>query len=195
MTTSNPNLGQGPGFPQTPGSEPEETSAARQPEAEGGAAAASQGLASRQPAQSQIVRRPELGQTLVMAAGVLMFVWGFLPWYSDPGGSANAWSTATIPGLVLTATWVPLLSLAIAVLLAIKAFGGGLPDRVGGFSWAQLAVMIGIFDVLITFGFLVANRSLGSFGTLSLGAGLILSFVTSLVMLAGAIIDHAGSRR
>ena len=126
-----------------------------------------------------------------MAAGVLMFVWGFLPWYSDPGGSANAWSTATVPGLVLTATWVPLLSLAIAVLVAIRAFGGGLPDRVWGFSWAQLAVMVGLFDVLITFGFLVANRSLGGFGTVSLGAGLILSFITALVMLAGAIFDHA----
>ena len=127
-----------------------------------------------------------------MAAGVLMFVWGFLPWYSDPGGSANAWSTTTIPGLVLTATWVPLLSLAIAVLVAIKAFGGGIPDRVWGFSWAQLSVVVGLFDVLITFGLLVANRSLGDFGSLSLGVGLILSFITALVMLAGAILDHAG---
>ena len=127
-----------------------------------------------------------------MAAGVLMFVWSFLPWYSDPGGSANAWSTTTIPGLVLTATWVPLLSLAIAILVAIKAFGRGLPDRVGGFSWAQLSVVVGLFDVLITFGLLVANRSLGDFGSLSLGVGLILSFITALVMLAGAILDHAG---
>jgi hypothetical protein len=139
-----------------------------------------------------MARRPELGQVLVMAAGVLMFVWGFLPWYSDPGGSANAWSTATVPGLVLTATWVPLLSMAIAIFEAIEVFGSGLPDRVWGFSWAQLAVMVGLFNVLITFGLLVANRSLGGFGTVSLGVGLILSFVTALVMLTGAILDHAG---
>jgi hypothetical protein len=132
-----------------------------------------------------------LGQILVMAAGVLIFVWSFVPWYSDPGGSANAWSTATIPGLVMTATWVPLLSLAIASLVAIKAFGSGIPDSVWGFSWAQLSAVVGLFDVLITFGFLVANRSLGSFGTLSLGVGLILSFITSLVILAGAILYHA----
>jgi hypothetical protein len=127
-----------------------------------------------------------------MAAGVLMFVWGFLPWYSDQGGSANAWSTATVPGLVLTATWVPLLSLAIAVLVAIKVFGSGLPDQVWGFGWAQLAAVVGVFDILITFGFLVANRSLGDVGTLSLGIGLILSFITSLVMLTGAILHHTG---
>jgi hypothetical protein len=137
-------------------------------------------------------REPTLGQIMVMAAGVLMFIWGFLAWYSSPGGSANAWSTSTIPGLALTATWVPLLSLAIAVLVAIKAFGSGLPDRVWGFSWAQLSVVVGFFDVLVTFGFLVANRSLGTIGTLSLGVGLILSFITALVMLAGAILDHAG---
>jgi len=135
--------------------------------------------------------KPTPGQIMVMAAGVLMFIWSFLAWYSSPTGSANAWSTATIPGLVLTATWVPLLSLAIAALVAIKALGS-LPDRVWGFSWAQLSVVVGLFDVLITFGFLVANRSLGSFGTLTLGAGLILSFITALVMLAGAILDHAG---
>jgi hypothetical protein len=137
-------------------------------------------------------REPTLGQIMVMAAGVLMFIWSFLAWYGSPGGSANAWSTTTIPGLVLTGTWVPLLSLAIAVLVAIKAFGSGLPDRVWGFSWAQLSVVVGFFDVLVTFGFLVANRSLGAIGTLSLGAGLILSFITALVMLAGAILDHAG---
>ena len=191
MATSSPNPGQGPGIPQTPRSEPEETSAARQPAAGPGAVAAGQGPASRQPTQSQMLRRPELGQVLVMASGVLMFVWGFLPWYSYQGGSANAWSTATLPGLVLTATWVPLLSLVIAVFVAIKAFGG-FSDRVWGFSWAQLAVMVGLFNVLITFGFLVANRSLGGFGALNLGTGLVLSFITSLIMLAGAVLDHAG---
>ena len=49
-----------------------------------------------------------------------------------------------------------------------------------------------LFDVLVTFGLLVANRSLGDFGSLSLGVGLILSFITALVMVAGAILDHAG---
>ena len=132
------------------------------------------------------------GQMLVMAAGVLMFIWGFLDWYSSPGQGFNAWSANTIPGLVLTATWVPLLSLAIAVLVGIRSFGSGLPDRVWGFSWAQLSVVVGLFDVLITFGFLVANRSVGGFGSLNLGVGLILSFITALVMLAGAILDQAG---
>lgn len=133
-----------------------------------------------------------LGQVLVMAAGVLLFIWSFLDWYSTPGQGFNAWSGSTIPGLVLTATWVPLLSLAIALLVGIKAFGSGLPDRVWSFSWAQLSVVVGLFDVLITFGFLVANRSVGGFGSLDLGVGLILSFITALVMLAGAILDQAG---
>jgi hypothetical protein len=132
------------------------------------------------------------GQIIVMACGLLMFIWSFLDWYSADGAGANAWSTTTFPGLVLTATWVPLLSLAIAVFVAIKAFGSGLPDQVWGFSWAQLSMVVGLFDVLITFGLLVANRSVGTLGSLSLGIGLVLSFITALVLLAGAILDHAG---
>jgi hypothetical protein len=138
------------------------------------------------------VRKLTLGQAIVMITGVLMFVWGFLPWYSDAGGSANAWSTETIPGLLLTATWVPILSLAIVVFIAIKVFGNGFPDTVLGFTWAQLAIVVGFIDVLISLGFLVANRSLGSLGSLDLGPGLILSFITSLILLGGALLDQLG---
>jgi hypothetical protein len=139
-----------------------------------------------------LVRKLTLGQAIVMVTGVMLFIWGFLPWYSDAGGSANAWSTETIPGLLLTATWVPLLSLAIVVFVAIKVFGNGFPDSVLGFSWAQMSIVVGFIDVLISLGFLVANRSLGSLGSLDLGPGLILSFVTSLVLLGGALLDHLG---
>jgi hypothetical protein len=144
------------------------------------------------PTWSQLSRKPTFGQAVVMITGALLFVWGFLPWYSDAGGSANAWSTETIPGLLLTATWVPLLSLAIVIFTAIKVFADGFPDKILGFTWAQLSMVVGLFDVLISLGFLVANRQLGNLGSLSLGVGLILSFITSLVMLAGAVLDHLG---
>jgi hypothetical protein len=139
-----------------------------------------------------LIRKLTLGQAIVMVTGVLLFIFGFLPWYSDAGGSANAWSTETIPGLLLTATWVPLLSLAIVLFVAIKVFGNGFPDTVLGFTWAQLSIVVGFIDVLITLGFLVANRSLGSLGSLDLGPGLILSFIASLVLLGGAVLDHLG---
>lgn len=144
------------------------------------------------PAWVPAARRPAFGQWVVMVTGILLFIWGFLPWYGDAGGTANAWSTVTIPGLLLTATWVPLLSLAIAIFMAIKVFADGFPDKILGFSWPQLAIMVGLFDALISLGFLVANRRLGNLGSLDLGAGLILSFITALAMLAGAIADHLG---
>ena len=140
-----------------------------------------------QPAWAQLIRRATFGQAVVIVTGVLLFVWSFLPWYGDAGGSANAWSTVTIPGLVMTATWIPVLSLAIVIFVVIKVFGDGFPDTVLGFSWAQLCIVVGLFDVLISLGFLVANTSF-----LHLGAGLILSFITSLVLLAGAVADHLG---
>src|SRR4029077_6832539 len=132
-----------------------------------------------------LVRRRTLGQAISMVTGVLLFTWGFLPWYSDAGGSANAWSTETIPGPWLSAPWVPLLSLAIVVFVAIKVFGNGFPDSVLGFSWAQLSIVVGLIDVLISLGFLVANRSLGSLGSLDLGPGLLLSFTPPPACLGG----------
>ena len=145
-----------------------------------------------EPAWVELLRKPTLGQAVVLVTGVLLFIWGFLPWYDRGGVSANAWSTITIPGLVMTATWVPLLSLAIVVFMAIKVFGDGFPDTVLKFSWAQLAMVVGLFDVLITLGYLVANVNLGVYGSLAIGVGLILSFITSLVLLAGAVFDHLG---
>lgn len=151
-----------------------------------------QAVRAAEPNWPPLVRRLTLGQAIVIVTGVLLFIWGFLPWYSDAGGSANAWSTETIPGLLLTATWVPILSLAIVVFIAIKVFGNGFPDTVLGFTWAQLSIVVGFIDVLISLGFLVANRSLGSLGSLDLGPGLILSFITALVLLGGALLDHLG---
>jgi hypothetical protein len=139
-----------------------------------------------------LVQKLTLGQAIVIVAGVLLFIWGFLAWYSDAGGHVTAWGTVTIPGLLPTATWVPLLSLAIALFVAIKVFANGFPDTVLGFTWAQLAMVVGFIDVLISFGLLVANRRLGNLGSLDLGPGLILSFITSLVLLAGAVLDHLG---
>jgi hypothetical protein len=137
-------------------------------------------------------KKPTLGQTLVMAGGALMFIWGFLDWFSGGGTGANAFSGNTVPGLRLTGSWVPLLSLSIAILMAIKVFGDVLPDEVWDFSWQQLSLIVGAFDTLITFGFLVANRNLGGLAHLNLGIGLILSFLTALVLLTGAILDHVG---
>src|SRR5215469_3248260 len=178
--------GQEPAYDTFGGEEPEfDTFAPESPEV-------AEAVREAEPNWPPLVRKLTLGQAIVMVTGVLMFIWGFLPWYSDAGGSANAWSTETIPGLLLTATWVPLLSLAIVVFIAIKVFGNGFPDTVLGFTWAQLAIVVGLIDVLISLGFLVANRSLGSLGSLDLGPGLILSFITALVLLGGALLDHLG---
>ena len=172
--------------------EPAEIPAAGEPADAWAAASAPSGPSTPMPTLTELARRPTLGQAIVMVTGVLLFIWGFLPWYSDAGGSANAWSTETIPGLLLTATWVPLLSLAIAIFVAIKVFANGFPDQVFGFTWAQLSMVVGLIGVLISLGFLVANRSLGNLGSLNLGVGLILSFITALVLLAGGVLDHLG---
>lgn len=194
MSTPSPDPAEGSETPKTPGSGPADTSTREEPAVTPPTAellvtpAAEEApltAVAPEPAWAQLIREPTFGQAIVIVTGVLLFIWSFLPWYSDAGGSANAWSTVTIPGLVMTATWVPVLSLALVIFLAIKVFGNGFPDTILGFSWPQLCIVAGFFDVLISLGFLVANRSF-----LHLGAGLILTFITSLVMLAGGIFDQ-----
>jgi len=130
-----------------------------------------------------MTKKPTLGQALVIGGGGLTFIFGFLDWVSGSGYSQNAWGT----GFFLWATWVPLLSIAIAILVAIKAFGSGLPEKVLDFTWEQLTMVVGLYGVLITLGYVLADH-----GPLDLGIGAILSLFTTVAVLVGGVFDQRG---
>lgn len=130
-------------------------------------------------------KKPTLGEIVVMAGGALTFIFSFFSWINGNGVSVNAWSTTkSVPSMFLWATWVPILAIVIGGFYALKVFAGGLPERVWDFSWDQLAFIAGLYCALITLGVLVADKSVAHTGW-----ALILSFLTSLAIVVGAVLD------
>ena len=132
-----------------------------------------------------------LGDVLLAAGGLLIFIFSFLPWISLPsvkvpllgtvstGGSQNAFGdlTGALPVFVFIAG-----ILMIAFGLLRQQFG---ERQVLGFTMPQIQVMVGLFAVLMMLADLFTNRH-----GLDLGVGAILTFISALVALCGATLNH-----
>jgi hypothetical protein len=120
--------------------------------------------------------KPTLGQILGMAGGLLLFIFGFLDWYSH---GPSGWDLPI-------ANWAPLLGIITAILLAVLAFAK--VPQLDRFSLkpGTLLFGVGLLLTLDTFGWLIGDTG-GS-----VAAGLILSFICALVMLAGGVLDVLG---
>lgn len=126
------------------------------------------------------------GEVIVLVAGVVMFLFGFLAWY-DIGGvpaelglddTSNAWDQGLFP----IATYVPLIGLLVAGHLALVKFASvSLPDTVGGFGWRDVYLIAALFAVLLTVGFLIAD-------TPDKGVGFWLDFLGSIGLLVGVVM-------
>lgn len=134
-----------------------------------------------------MTKKPTLGQALVMAGGLLTFIFGFLPWLSGGGQSASAWSGDTIPGLFPWASTVPVLGLVIAGLVAFAVFAGTLPERLWIFTLNQLTIVIGAGALWMVIALLIADKHFASSGF-----ALIVSIVWTAAILAGGILDELG---
>ena len=85
------------------------------------------------------VQSLKTGEKIILIAGAVLFVAGFLPWYSIDLGvvslSRNAWQS---PG-ALWSTLPVLIGLAMFGVIAVKAFTDVvLPDNLAGQSWAKV---------------------------------------------------------
>ncbi|HVX16780.1 MAG TPA: hypothetical protein VHA73_02005 [Acidimicrobiales bacterium] len=136
-----------------------------------------------------MTKKPTLGQILVMAGGVLTFIFGFLDWLKSPiGGSGiNAWSSDSLPGLFPWATTSVVLCLAVAALVAAKVFAGNLPEKLWIFTLNQLVIIVGAGGLWLVLSLLISNKH-GA----DTGIGLILSIFGTAAVLAGGILDELG---
>jgi hypothetical protein len=116
-------------------------------------------------------------QIVILASGAVAFIASFLPWVSVDNAfvdiSANAWD-----GDLLWPTfwWVGIFGLVMAVQIALTAFGSvNLPDRVLGFTWPQIHLVLSIFTVLLTVSFLIGgdNTAFGFWLSLLASVGLV----------------------
>ena len=115
----------------------------------------------------------------------MLFISSFLPWVKVGSFSESGLSTDFAPGLL--GIWCLLIGGAIAVLVALSTFGNvNLPDRVLGFSWNQIFLMLGFAAFLITFGEQFRENA---------GIGILLGWIASAVIVAGAFMELQGESK
>jgi len=133
---------------------------------------------------------------VILASAVVLFVASFLTWIDFgsprlpipqqalqqlgidiPRGTENAWDH--FPGFVY-----PLIAGIIAgVQVVLEKVRPNMPDHVGGFSWTQIDVLLGIWALLS-----VIAVAFEDFGYGDKGIGLWLTLIASAGLLVGALM-------
>ena len=134
---------------------------------------------------------------VILASGVVLLVASFLTWIDFgsprlgavpqqliqqlgidiPRGTENAWDH--FPGFVY-----PLIAGIIAgVQVVLEKVRLNMPDQVGGFTWTQIDVLLGIWALLS-----VIAVAFEDFGYGDKGIGLWLTLVASAGLLVGALM-------
>ena len=107
-----------------------------------------------------------LGEKIILPAGVVLFIVGFLPWYSvDLGAfgtySHNGWQS---PGGIWSILAI-LVGLAMAGVVAVKAFGTAtIPDNVGGVTWPKIHLGAGVVALLFLVIKYISDHDYTGFG-------------------------------
>lgn len=124
-----------------------------------------------------------IGEKIIIVAGLLLFIDGFLPWYSidlGPFGSAtrSGWQS---PG----AFWSMLaivIGLAMAVVVILKGLTEvEIPDNVGGQSWPRILLGGGVAAlVLLVIKFLNESSYLGF--------GFYLGFIAAIALAVAGFL-------
>src|SRR3989304_2351287 len=107
-----------------------------------------------------------IGEKIIIVAGVLLFIDGFLPWYSidlGPFGSAtrSGWQS---PGAIWSMLAV-LIGLAMGGAVILKGLTEvEIPDNVGGFSWPRILLGGGVAALVLLVVKLLNESSYLGFG-------------------------------
>jgi hypothetical protein len=118
--------------------------------------------------------KPTTAELTILVAAAVMLIGSFLGFYSH---APSAWGTGLFPVTILPTLY----GLIMAGQIASTRFAGSpLPARIGGFTWEQLHLVLGIFAVLFTLLFLVVDNP-------GLGAGAIIDFLAGIGLAVGAV--------
>lgn len=127
--------------------------------------------------------QPKPSEIVIMVSGAVALISAFLAWYSAPGdfeGDANAFDDGLFP----LATYIGLIGLVMGVLVALDRFSSvNVPERVAGFTWTQMHLILAVFAGLLALGFLILDT-----GGLDKGIGLWLGVLASIGLIVGAVM-------
>jgi len=133
-----------------------------------------------------------IGEKIIIIAGLVLFIDGFLPWYSvsasaeilgeriSANWSANGWES---PGALWSLLAI-LIGLAMSGVVAVKALTEGvIPENVGGFTWPKILLGGGAAALL-----LVVIKFLNE--SSELGFGFYLGFIAAAALAAGGFLMY-----
>jgi hypothetical protein len=120
-------------------------------------------------------------EIVIMTAGVVTVIGAFLPFWELPlVGSTNAWGRLLFP----VATLMPVFGLVMATQVAAARFANvRFPDRVMGFTWPQVHLVLGSFAALLALCYLVVDK-----GVMSFGVGYWIVLLGCLGLVTGAVL-------
>jgi hypothetical protein len=105
-----------------------------------------------------------MGEKIILPAGLVLFILGFLPWYSVDLGPLGTYTRSgwESPGAFWSILAI-LVGLAMAAVVAVKSLGTvAIPDNVGGITWPKIHLGGGVAAlVLVLIKFLNENNSMG----------------------------------
>ena len=124
-----------------------------------------------------------IGEKIILIAGIVLFVAGFLPWYSfDLGAfgsvSRSGWQS---PGAIWSIVPI-LIGMAMAGVIVVKTFTDvALPNDVGGQSWGRVYLAGGVVALLfVVIKFLTESSYLGF--------GFYLGFIAAAALAVAGIL-------
>ncbi len=128
------------------------------------------------------------GKLVVIISGLLMFLFSFAAWLKVSDDlKFSAWTTEY--GLFPLSLYPPLFGLAAAVIAALLLFApSALPKRVWQFTWEQILLVLAVFCLLITLGYLIMSKDFGGGGGLDLGLGYWINLLGSIGLVVGAVL-------
>jgi hypothetical protein len=123
---------------------------------------------------------------VIMASGAVAIIFSFLPWFTAPeglGSDINGWSTdLTFP----LGTYIPIIGLILGGHVALSRFANvSFPERILGFSWPQIHLVLAIFAGLLALGWLIIDS-----GGADKGIGLWLSVLAAIGLVVGAVLEY-----
>jgi hypothetical protein len=133
-------------------------------------------------------RALSVGGKIILIAGLVLFIDGFLPWYrvtvkflgESATASANAWES---PGAIWSVLAV-IIGLAMAVAVALKDLTDvDIPDNVGGISWPKIFLGAGGATVLLVVIKLLNESS-------HLGIGFYIGILAAIALAAAGFLMY-----
>ena len=137
-------------------------------------------------------RQVKPSDIVLMVSGAVALIFSFLPWFDMPEGigDINAWDTdLTFP----LGTYIPLIGLILGGHVALTRLATvNMPDRVLGFTWPQIHLILAIFAGLLALGWLIVDPTDGAADK---GIGLWLCILASIGLVVGAVMEYMEGER